>query len=210
MRRDWFGDEPGRRQTVQVGHAELDRMVCPTFTTGYWSHYYGDVRSIVAEDDDARPASLPSASNDQTRRRPVPTGSPRPTGRVEFFWKCGQPRFEGWVTWRDHANGGGGQVTVIFATPATPDQVLLRAAEEAEPALVDRTEKWQGMWVCSHSDHRQHVMITCLPTQLGDWIVPFDAVMYTEGVGPVGTWAPRFGSGGTPDHSDPFEPPPQF
>ena len=81
--------------------------------------------------------------------------------RVEFFWKCGQPRFEGWVTWRDHQNGGDGQVTVVFATPATPDQVLRRPGDQAEPMRKDRREKWQGMWVCSHADHRQHVMITC-------------------------------------------------
>lgn len=198
----WFGEDAQGNQP-DFGEVKDGRR---TFTTGYWAHYYGQVRSIVTETL-TRAAELALGVE-----RPDPVVSPaemkRPEPwRVEFFWKCGQPRFEGWVTWRDHQEGGDGQVTVIFATPATPDQVLRRPAEQAEQVRKNRVEKWQGMWVCSHADHRQHVMITCLPTRLGDWIVPFDAVMFTEGVGEVGTWAPRFGSGGTPDAPKQFVPP---
>ena len=46
----------------------------------------------------------------------------------------------------------------------------------------DRRQKWQGTWVCSHADHRQHVMIHLLSRRgSATWIVPFDAVMFTEG-----------------------------
>ena len=56
-------------------------------------------------------------------------GQPLPPGirhwPVDFFWKCGQPRFEGWVTWRSTTRSPTtGHVAVIFATPATPDTVL--------------------------------------------------------------------------------------
>jgi hypothetical protein len=171
------------------------------FRTGYWLHFFGNVRAIVAE------TLMRAAEVSLGVDRPEPVDLPATTvpdsGRhwpVEFFWKCGQPRFEGWVTWRDKAQGRTGQVTVVFCTPATPDEVLSSPGSggvEAPPPGWQ--SKWQGMWVCSHQRHRQHLMITTAPTLMGEWLVPFDAVMFTEGVGPIGTWSPDFGSGGVPD-----------
>ena len=64
------------------------------------------------------------------------------------------------------------------------------------------------MWVCSHEDHEQWVMVTCWPTASGDWIVPIDTVMYTRGVGAVGRLAPEFPNGGPAPTKSPFVPVP--
>ena len=113
------------------------------------------------------------------------------------------------MTWRDHGVPGGGQVTVVFATPATPDLVLRSPSKGAiDPAGVpgDAWDKWQGMWVCSHKDHQQWVLVTPWPTAKADWFVPNKTVMYTEGKDAVGVWAPTFPNGGAPDFDKPFDP----
>ena len=120
MRERWFGEQGGNPQPA-FGFGAL--------ATGYWARYHGDVRQIVAETlMSAGEVALGVDRPDD----PVAAGPPTAFGPwpVEFFWKCGQPRFEGWVTWRNHQNGGG-QVTVILATPATPDQVLTRPGRGA-------------------------------------------------------------------------------
>jgi hypothetical protein len=203
MREDWFGENPADGTQPQWGtpHFKTGR---PAYTTGYWFHYYGDVRGIVAE-------TLTCAAElalGAERHNPVAEPEVNRHWSVEFFWKCGQPRFEGWVTWRAH-DGDGGQVTVIFATPATPDQVLRRPADGAMPDLAATRAARQGMWVCTHEDHRQYVMLTSLPTPAGQWLVPISTVMFTRGMGDVGTWAPTFGNGGAPpDNFPPFQPGP--
>ena len=49
----WFGDDAttGDPQLAWGWHQDLQRFVA---TTGYWSQYYGDVRSIVTADAVAR------------------------------------------------------------------------------------------------------------------------------------------------------------
>jgi hypothetical protein len=204
MREDWFGENPadGRQPDWGTPHFKTGR---PAYTTGYWFHYYGNVREIVAKTL-TRAAEVALGAE-----RPDPLAPPAGNRhwRVEFFWKCGQPRFEGWVTWRNHENPPGGQVTVIFATPATPDQVLRKPADGAMANFKGSKAARQGMWVCSHEDHRQYVMLTSLPTPSGQWLVPISTVMFTRGMGDVGTWAPTFGNGGAPPDDFPaFQPGP--
>ena len=73
--------------------------------TGYWSALLRRRPLDHGRDDDPSGGGL-------SRRRTAcdPPTAPMPADTrhwpVEFFWKCGQPRFEGWVTWRDEAEGG--------------------------------------------------------------------------------------------------------
>ena len=209
MIEQWFGEVGGAQPPWGTVHPDPVNGL-PTLATGYWSNYHGDVRAIVGETmmragevalGVDRPTQPPSAS------APPPTGSRH--WSVEFFWKCGQPRFEGWVTWRRHPNGSGGQVNVIFATPATPDLVLRRPGDQATKitsATPHAWDRWQGMWVCSHEDHKQYPMLTVFPTPQGQWLVPTSTVMFTRGIDDVGTWAPNFGSGGSADQPVVFQP----
>jgi hypothetical protein len=193
MRRDWFGEDP----VTGTGQPAFgfDATGALTLTTGYWALYYGDVRTIVAE------TLMRAAEVALGVKRPIPATSMIPTAnrnwKVEFFWKCGQPRFEGWVTWRDHGDDVNGQVTVVFATPATPDQVLRAPGGGAVEITTGPSQwPWQGMWLCTHENHKQYVLIGSLPTPVGAWFVPTSAVMFTRGVGTVRTFSPDFGAGG--------------
>lgn len=204
MLAQWFGEVGGQPQ--------LPWSMPNNLSTGYWSRYYGDVRRIVGET--LMRAGEVALGVDRPSQPPPASASP-PTGSrhwsVEFFWHCGQPRFEGWVTWREHPDELGGQVNVIFSTPATPDLVLRRPGDEATkitPATPGAWDRWQGMWVCSHEDHPQYRVITVLPTPQGQWLVPISTVLYTQGTGAIGTWAPKFGSGGSAEHPVVFQPGP--
>lgn len=194
----WFGELGGAPQPPWGSpHPVTGR---PTFVTGYWSHYYGDVRGIVGETL-TRAAEVTLGVDRPIQPPPAPPPIASRHWKVEFYWKCGQPRFEGWVTWREHEDDCG-QVNVIFATPATPDLVLRRPGDQATKvteATPQAWQRWQGMWVCSHEDHEQYRVVTALPTPQGQWLVPTSAVLFTRGVGEIGTWAPKFGSGGSAD-----------
>ena len=92
---------------------------------------------------------------------------------VEFFWKCGQPRFEGWVTWRDEAEGrnwaGDGDRRHTGDTRHRVPASLQRG-----PIAVDGivATGFQGMWVCAHSDHPHYVIVGSIPTPASAWLVP--------------------------------------
>jgi hypothetical protein len=202
MRNDWFG-ERSSSGAGQPGFGTVDSDGELILTTGYWALYYGQVRTIVFETL-TRAAEVALGVQ---RPDPVPATAPPPNRnwKVEFFWKCGQPRFEGWVTWRDHQDGAnGGQVTVVFATPATPDHVLRAPGGGAAEIMTAPSQwPWQGMWVCTHENHKQYVVISSLPTPKEAWLVPTSAVLFTRGVGDVKTWAPFFGEGGASDQPSP-------
>jgi len=197
MRHSWFGDVLGGGPQPPWGGPHPDRPG-KTFTTGYWAFYYGNVRQIVTETlTRAAEVSLGVARPADPLTAPMPPDNTR-HWPVELFWKCGQPRFEGWVTWRDDEEGRTGQVTVIFATPGTPDTVYTKPAKGADPVEGITASGFQGMWVCAHSDHRRYIMVGSIPTPIGDWHVPKSEVVFTRGEGPVGTWAPKYGLGGPP------------
>lgn len=126
-------------------------------TTGYWVGYTGDVDGVLREGliraievslglaHDASPAEA-------TRGWPV-----------DVQWKCPNPYFEVWVTWRRHQEGRG-QVNLLIATP--PDRVNRLVTEPrfpppvsgvppvptplAEPTTADDQ---QGMWLVTHERH---------------------------------------------------------
>jgi hypothetical protein len=134
--------------------------------TGYFKRYYGDVEAILREtlvraievsfglDHDA-------ALADATRQWPV-----------ELLWKCPNPWFEGWVTWRRHGTGPTeGQVTVILATPGEDANPVINVAALPpgvtaplpEPTALSTDD--QGMWVVTHHRHVKHNvdLVTPLP-----------------------------------------------
>jgi hypothetical protein len=126
-------------------------------TTGYWVGYKGDVDGVLREGlIRAIEVSLGIAHDD----------SPAEATRdwpVDVQWKCPNPYFEVWVTWRRHPDDRG-QVNVLIATP--PDRVNRLVTEPrfpppaagippvptplAEPTTADDT---QGMWLVAHEHH---------------------------------------------------------
>ena len=198
MLEKWFGDVNGQPQPP-FGSIDADGNI--VLKTGYWTQYYGDVRAIVKE-------TLLRAGEAALGYTRPNVGDPLPVGTrhwaVEFFWKCGQPRFEGWVTWRAHPAQNAGQVNVIFATPATPDPVLARPGNGGTVPSAQQLTQPQGMWVCSHANHQQWRLVTYAPSGSRQWLVPTSNVMYTEGLEGVGAWAPDFGMGGPPPIAEAF------
>ena len=47
MREKWFGDVAGAPQPAWGANHPVENR--PTYSTGYWSNYYGDVRAIMTE-----------------------------------------------------------------------------------------------------------------------------------------------------------------
>lgn len=200
MYRDWFGftfdQQTGRWSSTQM---QYDARWHPT--TGFWYQYYGDVEKILRETF-TRAAEV-SLGLDHDAEAPA-AGAPR-HWPIEFFWKCGQPWWEGWVTWRREADGRG-QVTVILATPSTGDPVLrdpTTGRHSADYALSpsgtrqpSSTERTQGMWVITHKNHEERVVLSTTPSGSGDWPLPTLGVAY-HGVDGVVVVQPSFADGGT-------------
>ena len=90
-------------------------------------------------------------------------------------------------------------MTVITATPATPDTVYPQPATGADAINGTLAACFQGMWLCTHADNPQYVVIGSRATPAKEWLVPLGPLV-TRGRGPVGTWAPRYGLGGPPVH----------
>ncbi len=127
-------------------------------TTGYWVGYKGDVDAVLREGIiraievslGLEHGEMPNAA---TRFWPV-----------DVQWKCPNPYFEVWVTWRGHQQDAG-QVTLLIATP--PDKVNRLLTEPRLPPapptgvtpvttpLVAPTNagEIQGMWLVTHERH---------------------------------------------------------
>ena len=126
-------------------------------TTGYWVGYQGNVDGVLREGlIRAIEVSLGIAHGAS------PVDPPR-DWPVDVQWKCPNPYFEVWVTWRRHPEGRG-QVNLLIATP--PDHVNRLITEPrfpppvngvppvptplAEPTTADEA---QGMWLVTHEHH---------------------------------------------------------
>ena len=164
--------------------------------TGHWQFYKGPVESIMRETL-IRALELalgvPHKPNDKA---PVPTRH----WTIDFWWKCPQPWFEGWVTWRNAPTGG--KVTVIFATPSDDGVVLREPLTEADEVLAPVTSATEGSWLISSERHRQELQLTVVPTSVGAVIFPTTWTVDDEKIVTVSPW---FGSGGTKDGGWPYK-----
>jgi hypothetical protein len=146
---DWFG----------LGAAAQDGE-----PTGYWVDYQGDVEPVLREGlIRAIEVSLGLAHGAD------PASATR-SWPVQVHWKCPNPYFEVWVSWRRHdAAAAGGQVDMLIATPPDKANRLTTrpqfppdppAGVPAEPTpLVAPTDASapQGMWLVAHALHRLDV-----------------------------------------------------
>ncbi len=158
LEKDWFGRRLVNGQWQDQGPYVAGR------TTGYWIGYYGDVESVLREGViRAIEVSLGIEHGD------APTNATR-QWPVNVEWKCPNPYFEVWVTWRRHraseaTQAEQGQVTMLIATP--PDKVNRLVTDPRfppDPPLPRRlqplpeptvAETGQGMWLVAHEHHRQ-------------------------------------------------------
>ena len=171
--------------------------------TGYWQDYHGDVEGIFRETlRRAIEVSLGIDHNKAIDPAPDAVNGTR-HWPIEFFWKCGQPWWEGWVTWRRNADGTG-QVTVVLATPTTNDDVLPDPTTgrklpdfEIDPqsTLDNNEERNQGMWVVTHNKHAEYHVASSLPTESGKWPI-FTLGSAYVGHGPIVVVQPSHPDGG--------------
>ncbi len=147
---DWFG---GGATPIAQGQP-----------TGYWVGYQGDVEGVLREGiiramEVSMGINHAGDAGAATRRWPV-----------DIQWKCPNPWFEVWVTWRRHqADSTQGQVNMIIATP--PDKYNRLATEPLHPPSVPgvpavptplpeptTADDRQGMWLITHEHHIQHTV----------------------------------------------------
>jgi len=129
--------------------------------TGYWVDYQGDVEAVLREGLIRTIEVSMGLAHD---------GEPQAATRswpVQVHWKCPNPYFEVWVSWRRHdAAAGAGQVDMLIATP--PDKTNRLTTRPRFPPgppagvtpkptpLAEPTEATtcQGMWLVAHEHHR--------------------------------------------------------
>jgi hypothetical protein len=153
LERDWFGGATATAVGTGTGQA-----------TGYWVGYTGDVESVLREGiiramEVSMGLTHGAAPNTATRAWPV-----------QIEWKCPNPYFEIWVTWRRHeAQTNKGQVTMIVATP--PDKYNRLVTDPLYPPEIpdvspvptpleapQTADDPQGMWLIAHEHHVQHTI----------------------------------------------------
>lgn len=170
--------------------------------TGHWHGYTGPVERIMrttliraAQVSLGIAGSTPKPGN-ATRHWPI-----------DFWWKCPQPWFEGWVTWRRTGlDAREGHVTVVFATPADYGVVLDDPAKEAtvdpqtNPLFMDDE---QGSWLISSELHERVTVQRPNPGRKGE---TFMQTITCHDDLDVATFTPDPYSGGI-DHVARFTPP---
>jgi hypothetical protein len=168
--------------------------------TAHWQFYKGPVEKIIRETLERaielvlglpHGGSLDGLRLADLRKWPI-----------DFWWKCPQPWFEGWVTWR-RIGSTSGHVTVIFATPADDGVVLRTPATEATEATDGVVTASEGSWLISPKQHDQTVQTTVIPTPSGAVIFPTTWTDDDNYV--VKTYVPNFGSGGAQDGGKPYQ-----
>jgi hypothetical protein len=164
------------------------------FQTGHWKFYQGPVEDIMRETlIRALEVALGVAHNPNDKT----PGANERHWPIDFWWKCPQPWFEGWVTWRKHGNEKQqGHVTVIFATPADDGVVLRRPEAEATVVAPAVTHASEGSWLISSKAHEQTHQLTEIPTESGTVLFP---TTWTIDHKAIETFSPNFGAGGAQD-----------
>lgn len=190
-------------ETHWLGYAPLNPAT-NGHQTGHWQFYKGPVEKIMRETL-IRALELVLGVPHGGRDDAV---NPSRHWTIDFWWKCPQPWFEGWVTWRNTAQGGktdpGGKVTVIFATPSDDGVVLRNPLAEASPATAAVTNASEGSWLISAARHHQALQVTVVPQPHGTLVFP---TTFTIDSDDVGTFAPHFGSGGAKNGGFPYQGP---
>jgi hypothetical protein len=155
LKEDWFGDPPVPGQS----------------TTGYWVGYRGDVEPVLREGlIRAIEVSLGIIHDGDPAEAPRSSSWP-----IDVQWKCPNPYFEVWVTWRQHKDGRG-QVNLLIATP--PDRVNRLTTEPrfppptagVPPVATPLPEpiaaaEEQGMWLVTHEHHSPLVVLRRVDTR---------------------------------------------
>jgi hypothetical protein len=153
LEQDWFGrpEVPGR------------------ITTGYWVGYRGDDVEGVLREGLIRAIEvslgIPHDGDPASATRSWP---------VDIQWKCPNPWFEVWVSWRRHPENRG-QVNILIATP--PDRVNRLTTEPRFPPRTngvpevptpldepDDADDAQGMWLVTHEHHTPLVQLRRVDT----------------------------------------------
>jgi hypothetical protein len=195
---DWFGFAHG-------GNSQPPRTAGHP-TTGLWKNYYGDVEGIVRLTLCRAVEAAMGIDHNQALTDDLTIARDWP---IELFWKCPNPWFEGWVSWRcDPSNSGQGRVTVIFATPGNGAVVLSDPRNGRNPVVEPTSaDPDQGMWIVTHAGHDRVVTPTHLPTPLQQVPLPNLALGVTW-VGKEGltTVAPSFIDGGAQSGGLPYAP----
>jgi hypothetical protein len=115
VNRDWFG-----MVEDSTGAWSPQPPFDPTnpVTTGRWVNWYGHAEAIVRTTLQRALEVALGLEPDQ----PIAVGaSPPRHWPIAMIWKCGQPWFEGWITWRRQADYG--LVFVVFSTPGNGDPI---------------------------------------------------------------------------------------
>ena len=203
--RDWFGRKPDTSEPSGWG-AQPPFHATNNPTTGYWQMYYGDVEAILRETlIRALEVSLGLQHNQE-----VPANGPPRHWPIEFWWKCGQGWWEGWVTWRNDQHkvptpsADAGQVTVMFATPGSGHGVLENPAGGQPGLKVDPqntrvpggNERFQGSWVVTHTKQAPRFAMTTVGGSFSRIILPTIGVAYKGEPGVV-VVQPSWPDGGT-------------
>ncbi len=152
MKVNWFGIDAAVSATKQPAFDPATNS-----TTGTWQAYYGDVDEITRETiSRALEIALGVRHGDPVPKRPERHWP------IDFYWKCGQAWFEGWVTWRTSREGAS-RVVVIFATPHDGTAVLADPASgtmSADFAVSPPDQAFEtrgaGMLVVTHENHKEH------------------------------------------------------
>lgn len=150
---DWFGYRDDGRggwdpQPAFVGQS-----------TGYWVGYYGNTEAVLREGlVRTIEVALGLAHDD-------PVSKATRAWSIETAWKCPNPWFEVWVTWKQLGDGAGeGHVTMVICTPPDTNNRLVTRAQfpptlANEPVTIPLTDPRratanEGMWLVAHDEHR--------------------------------------------------------
>jgi hypothetical protein len=165
--------------------------------TGYWNVWYGDAERLIA-------TTLLRALELQIGIMPnAPVPDPSAVTRhwlLNLLWKCPQPWFEGWISWRrSDASPADGQVTALLCTPGNGAQVWgtpnQGGAEKVDTSGANHINDRHGLWlVCQPTNTFKSVPSTGWSPSGTAGVPEFGAPVRSQGL-PI-TIAPSEGNGG--------------
>jgi hypothetical protein len=213
--RDWFGRTKDATGAWVVPQAPFDPE--NPATTGRWVNWYGQAEEIVRTTLQRALEVALGLEPDHT----IAMGTRPPRHwPIAMIWKCGQPWFEGWITWRRH--GACGQVLVVFSTPGNGDPISTSPLAPPNRAVAEYGEYPaqtlgaspissagdRGHWVVAqqHQERPQEWVPSSAPRPRGG-LAPTIGTgpMLTVSNGDVVTVAPSEIDGGVLAHGRPYQ-----